>query len=124
MHEISLIQNLLESVQQQIKAHEHTQSAIKGLALTVGALELHSQEAFRQAFATESKGTELEGKQLELTIVPAKVECSECGFRGPLSEGKADPHNADLIVECPECSAASLTKGGRGIQKIELILNA
>ena len=97
---------------------------IKGLALTVGALELHSQEAFQQALAIESKGTELEGKPLELTIVPAQVECSKCGFHGPLPEDKADPHNYDLIVECPQCGVVNPIKGGRGIQRIELFLDS
>ncbi len=124
MHEISLIQNLLESLQQEIKAHKYAQSAVKGLSLRVGALELHSEEAFRQAYAIESKGTELEGKPLELTIVPAQVECSKCGYHGPLPKDKADPHNCDLIVECPQCGVANPIKGGRGIQKIELILDS
>ncbi len=123
MHEISLIQNLFESVEQEIKAHKYAQSAVKGLTLRVGALELHSEEAFRQAYAIESKGTELEGKPLELTIVPAQVECSKCGFHGPLPEDKADPHNPEFIVECPRCGIANPIKGGRGIQKIELIVN-
>ena len=68
MHEISLIQNLLDVILQEIEAHHDARTNIKGLALTVGALELHSEEAFRQAFAIESKGTVLEGVSLELTI--------------------------------------------------------
>jgi Zn finger protein HypA/HybF involved in hydrogenase expression len=124
MHELALIQNLLEGVLGQIEANNYQSEAIKGLAVTIGALELHSEQAFRQAYAIESKGTELEGKPLELTIVPAQVECSKCGFHGPLPEDKADPHNCDLIVECPQCSVANPIKGGRGIQKIELILDS
>ena len=123
MHEISLIQNLLESIQPEIDTYKESGSVIKGLALTIGALELHSGQAFKQAFDIESKGTELEGKPLELNIVPATVECPQCQFRGPLPDDHADPHNPDLIVECPQCGAPSVVKGGRGIQKIELILD-
>ena len=124
MHEISLIQNLLESVLHQIEADQHSPAAVKGLAVTLGALELHSPEAFRQAFATESRGTALEGTALELTIVPVKLQCSQCGFHGPLSGDKNDPHNPDLIVECPKCGVPVAVKGGRGVQKIELILDS
>jgi Zn finger protein HypA/HybF involved in hydrogenase expression len=75
VHEISLIQNLLEVILQEIETNHNSLTNIKGLALTVGALELHSEDAFRQAFATESRGTVLEGVSLELTIVPAIVQC-------------------------------------------------
>jgi len=77
MHEISLIQNLLESILGQIKTNNYPKEDIKGLALKIGALELHSEEAFRQAFVIESRGTPLEATKLELTIVPATAECSK-----------------------------------------------
>ena len=124
MHEISLIQNLLESILSEIEADNHPRETIKGLALTIGALELHSEEAFRQAFFVESKGTVLESAELELTIISPVVECSACNFHGPISEDKADPHNPDLIVECPQCSRPAPVTGGRGIQIIELILES
>ena len=123
MHEFALIKNLLEIIHQEIKIHKPPQSTVRGLNLTVGALELHSKESFRQAFDIESKGTQLEGISLELTIAPAKVECSGCRFNGPLPDDKADPHSLDLLVECPQCGAAGVIKGGRGIQKIELVLD-
>ena len=122
MHEISLIQNLLEAILQEIKTNHDSRTNIKGLALTVGALELHSEEAFRQAFATESKGTVLEGVSLELTIVPAIVQCPECGFDDALPADKADPHNPDPVVQCPACGLPVAVTGGRGVQQIELIL--
>lgn len=123
MHEISLIQNLLESVLQEIESKQYSRQAIKGLSLRVGALELHSEEAFRQAFAVASQGTAMEGASLELTIMPVEVECSRCGFAGLLPHGQADPHTPDPIVECPGCGLPAPVKGGRGIENIELILD-
>lgn len=123
MHEISLIQNLLEVVLQEIEANHYSRTTIKGLALSVGALELHSEEAFRQAFAIESKGTALEGVSLELTIVPARVQCPKCGYDDVLPADKADPHNPDPVVQCPGCSLPVAVTGGRGVQQIELILD-
>ena len=123
MHEISLIQNLLESILREIEINQYSGTAIKGLALSLGALELHSEQAFCQAFDVESKGTALEGVSLELTIIPAKVECSACGFEGPLDSDKSDPHIPDLVVQCPGCGAPAPMKGGRGVQKIELIMD-
>ena len=123
MHEISLIQNLLASVLQEIETNHYSRTNIKGLALTVGALELHSEDAFRQAFAIESKGTDLEGASLELTIMPPIVQCPKCGFNDALSADKADPHNPDPVVQCPVCGLPIAVTGGRGVQQIELILD-
>ena len=122
MHEISLIQNLVENVLGEITAKGYSGEKIKGLALSLGALELHSEEAFRQAFDIESKGTVLEGARLELTIVPATLSCPACGFHGPLPDDEADPHHPELLAECPECGAPAPLEGGRGVAQIELIL--
>lgn len=124
MHEISLIQNLLESVLTEIEAEGRPVETFKGLALTVGAMELHSEESFRQAFAIESKGTVLAGLPLELTVVSPDVECSQCGFDGPLPRDEADPHDPDPIVECPRCGAPAPVRGGRGVQQIQLIVDS
>ena len=122
MHETSLIQNLLESVLPVVETRRSLGETVQGLALVVGALELHSEEAFRQAFAVQSIGTPLAGAQLELTIVSPEVYCPSCGFRRPLGDDQADPHSPDLFVECPRCGAPAAVQGGRGVQHIELIL--
>ncbi len=123
MHELSLIQNLLESVLGEIESKGYSGKKIKGLALSLGALELHSEEAFRQAFDIESKGTVLEGARLELSIVPAMLSCPGCGFHGPLPDEEADPHRPELLAECPECGSPAPLEGGRGVSQIELILD-
>jgi len=86
-------------------------------------MELHSEEAFRQAFTVRSQGTPLAGARLELTIVQPEVNCPSCGFCGPLPGDQIDPHNPDPITECPACGRPAAVEGGRGVQKVELLLD-
>ena len=122
MHEISLIENLLESVLPEVEIQRSLGHDIQGLAVTIGAMELHSAEAFRQAFTIGARDTPLAGARLELTIVQPQVNCPSCGFRGPFPDDQIDPHNPDPIMACPACSSPAAVEGGRGIQQLELLL--
>ncbi|MDP6545839.1 MAG: hydrogenase/urease maturation nickel metallochaperone HypA [Phycisphaerae bacterium] len=122
MHEISLIDNLLESVLPEVETQRSLGRNVRGLALTIGAMELHSAEAFRQAFTVQTSDTPLAGAGLELTIIQPEVNCPSCGFHGPFPGDRIDPHNPDPIMECPACSSPAAVAGGRGIQQVELLL--
>jgi Zn finger protein HypA/HybF involved in hydrogenase expression len=122
VHEISLIDNLLESVLPEVETQRSLGRNVQGLAVTIGAMELHSEEAFRQAFTVQTCDTPLAGARLELTIVQPEAQCPSCGFHGPLPDDRIDPHNPDPIMECPACSAPAAVEGGRGVQKVELLL--
>lgn len=90
------------------------------VTLKVGALEMHSEAAARQAFEVLIKGTDLEGARLDLIILPVTLACPQCGFQGPLPMGAADPHDAMPLAECPQCGALAPVQGGRGVESIEL----
>jgi len=122
MHEISLIENLLESVLPEVETQRSQGHNVQGLSVTIGATELHSAEAFRQAFTVQTRDTPLAGATLELTIVQPEVNCQSCGFHGPLPNDKIDPHNPDPIMECPACTRLVAVEGGRGVQQVELLL--
>ncbi len=122
MHEISLIENLLESILPEVENQNVTGQSVQGLALTIGAMELHSAAAFEQAFLVQAQGTSLEEAHLELNVVQPEVKCPACGFQGLFPEDRIDPHNPDPIMECPQCSNPAAVEGGRGIQKIELLV--
>ena len=122
MHEISLLENLLESVLPEVETQRSLGHNVQGLAVTIGAMELHSAEAFHQAFTVQSQDTPLAGARLELTIVQPEVNCPSCGFQGPLPDDQIDPHNPDPIMECPECNSPAAIEGGRGVQQVELLI--
>lgn len=121
MHEYALMENVIATIMVELKSSEEV-PADRPLTVTLkaGALEMHSEAAARQAFEVLTKGTPLEGALLNLIILPVSVNCSECGFQGPLPMGAADPHDALPLAECPRCGALTPAQGGRGVESIEL----
>ena len=122
MHEYSLMENVIATILVELKTSGEEVQAGRPLTVTlkVGALEMHSEAASRQAFEVLSKGTALEGALLNLIILPVSLACSQCGFQGPLPMGAVDPHDVLPLAECPQCGAITPVQGGRGVESIEL----
>ena len=123
MHEYGLMKDVMAVIMAEIKKSGEEEAGAGRLltvTLKVGALELHSEAALRQAFEVLSQGTALEGARLHLAILPATLACSQCGFRGPLPLGAADPHEALPMADCPRCGALTPVQDGRGVESIEL----
>ena len=122
MHEYGLMENVMAVIMAELKksGEEARAGRLLTVTLKVGALELHSEAALRQAFEVLSQGTALEGASLHLVILPATLACPQCGFRGPLPLGAADPHEALPMVDCPQCGALTPVQDGRGVESIEL----
>jgi Zn finger protein HypA/HybF involved in hydrogenase expression len=120
MHEYSLMERILETVLENLKGQGLSSSErVREVSLRLGALEIHSEESFRQAFAVLAKGGPLEGARLNLTIEPARFECP-CGYRGPSLGDGADIHDAMPAAPCPGCGALCLLKGGRGVDGVSV----
>jgi hydrogenase nickel incorporation protein HypA/HybF len=122
LHEYGLMENVMTVIMAELKksGEEARAGRLLTVTLKVGALELHSEAALRQAFEVLSQGTVLEGARLHLVILPATLSCPQCGFRGPLPLGAADPHEALPMVDCPRCGALTPVQDGRGVESIEL----
>ncbi len=121
MHEYALMENVIAAIKVELQtAKEVPEGRPLTVTLKVGALEMHSEEATRQAFEVLTKGTPLEGARLDLIILPVTLVCPRCGFEGPLPMGAADPHDALPVAECPQCGAVAPVQGGRGVESIEL----
>ncbi len=122
MHEYALMENVIAVIMAELQKSGEAAQPGRHLTVTlkVGALEMHSEESTRQAFEVLTKGTPLEGAQLDLVILPVSLTCPQCGFQGPLPLGAADPHDALPVAECPQCGALAPVQGGRGVESIEL----
>ena len=101
MHEMGIVQNIMDIVEQQAKMHKATK--IVSVALEFGMLTAVQPDAVRFAFEVLSNGGMAEGARLDITIIPIKVRCLECGKETVME---------DYQPFCPACSSA-------GIQIIE-----
>ena len=77
MHELSIAQSLVEELERAAR-HEGA-SAVTRVAITVGRLSGVEPEALRMAFPLAAEGTPVEGAELDMEMVPARVHCPQCG---------------------------------------------
>lgn len=97
MHELSIAENLIKIINDQIKSNNVRK--ILSIKLKIGKLTSVSPNALAFSFTTLSKGTNLEGINLEIESVPIRVRCQRCNRNFILDEP---------IFICPKCSYANL----------------
>ncbi len=109
MHEASLIQALLEQVQD--LARREGARRILRIQLRVGRFSTAVPELLESAFEILKQGTPAEEARLDLHLEPARVRCEACGL-------EYEPE--DLPFICPRCG----TWGGTLLQGRDLVIEA
>jgi len=107
MHELSLISNLFEMLEEQ--ARDKKAGKITYVKLQVGLLSGAVAELLKTAFDIYKKGTLAEGAELEIVEVPLTVLCLECG---------AETSKDDYILRCESCGSPDI----KTVAGTELIL--
>ena len=105
MHEYSLVQALLERVEEEARAHRA--SAVRCLCVRIGELSGVEPELFASAYEIARGQTVCEAADLLLERVPATWACTVC--RAPIDPGAA--------LACPRCGSP-----GRLAQGDEIVL--
>src|ERR687885_678127 len=120
MHELALA----DSVVRIACAHARGRQVVK-VELKVGHLRQVVPSALEFAFGLVAEGTEAEGAELEMEMVPAAGRCRACGADTPLPElplscaacGGLDVevlHGEELLVASLEIEEPLVTNGGMG----------
>lgn len=98
MHEMAIVQSIIEIIEQQAAIHKAKR--VLKVSLEFGALTGVMPEAINFGFEVLSKGGIAEGAEIEIRILPIKFYCSECGKEVTVEEYQPF---------CPVCSSASVT---------------
>ena len=98
MHELSIIQSILEKALKQ--ADKTAAKRITGLHILMGELSKMSQGSIQASWDTIAKDTLAAGAKLHLRIIPAEFQCMAC-FQ------KYHPENAEDF-ECLNCGAVGV----------------
>lgn len=98
MHELSLVQSILEIAQDY--ARREGAVAIQTVTLRVGALSGVEPEALEFAFETARVGTLAEEARLEVEWVPLAAYCEGCSKKFAVD-------NPFGIALCPDCGQVS-----------------
>ncbi len=84
MHEMSIVEALLESVRAEVKAHADTR--VLRVDVRIGALRLVIPETLQFCYHAATRDTELADSKLNVTTVAAIARCRQCQSRFPVEE--------------------------------------
>jgi hydrogenase nickel incorporation protein HypA/HybF len=100
MHEMSIIEALLEQVRQETRPG----TCVRTVRLRVGKLRQAVPEMLTFCYDAAVRGTSLEGSHLDVEELPAEARCRRCCLTFVVE---------DNWFECPRCKAtgADLLKG-------------
>ena len=113
MHEISIVEALIEQVEKEIDRGGH-QGRVARLDLVIGRLSGVSVDSVRFAFQMLAPGTVVQRAEIHVDQPRAACVCGVCGQRTEIEE---------LIVQCPACRSDRIhIEGGNQLllQSIEL----
>lgn len=97
MHEMGIVQSIMGILDEQASLHHAKR--ITAVNLEFGALTAVMPDAVRFAFDVLSRGTQAEGAELDIRILPIRVKCIDCG-------AEAEKETYDLI--CPSCGSGAV----------------
>ena len=104
MHEVSLIENVLALVEQQVVAEDKLADS--------GALGHAAPDALRFCFDAVTTGTIAEGSRLEIETIPGAGWCADCRDTVPLVE---------RFAACPVCAGNRVTMtSGDDLRLVEM----
>lgn len=102
MHELSLIQSILEIVEREIEAHGVKR--VERIRLKVGEMMGVEETSMQMAFEVLAEDTPMAGAALELDYIPAEAYCARCDHRYPAKRYR---------VTCPQCGGGGQIVSGK-----------
>jgi hydrogenase nickel incorporation protein HypA/HybF len=78
MHELSITEGILKVVVNE--AEKHKVKKVSVIKVKIGRLSDLMPDCINYYFDVISKGTIAEGAVIDIEKIPAKAECSDCGF--------------------------------------------
>jgi hydrogenase nickel incorporation protein HypA/HybF len=110
MHELSLVESVLEIVEQYREREKFRR--VNSIRLSFGRLSCIEPQALRFAYEVRTKGTPLAGASLEFDVLPAVVHCFHC-------EQDLEIQGAYAAV-CPRCRGEEVVLAG-GTEELRLL---
>lgn len=110
MHEMSIAQSLLDIVKEEM--HKHNAKKLKSVRLDIGQLSAIVPESLSFCFEVMTSGTEFEGAELIMEIIPLRGTCRDCN---------AEFEIKDYAFQCPFCSSPNIdTIAGQELSIVEM----
>lgn len=80
MHELAIMQSVVRVCERE--AAQRGFRRVESIALAVGALSGFEPECMFEFFPAAAAGSVAEGAKLVTRVIPAAIECPDCGYSG------------------------------------------
>ena len=107
MHELSVVANLFEILEEKLEAQNGKK--VVRVKLQVGLLSGVVPELLRTAFDIYKKNTFADEAEMDITEVPCKLECQDCGIT---------TIKDDYVFICDKCGSTHM----KAVEGTEMIL--
>ncbi len=110
MHELSIAQNIVNIVQEEMRKCDA--ESLKMVRLKIGTMSAIVPESLSFCFGLITDGTKFEGAELIMDIIPLKGSCRDCRNEFEIE---------DYAFECPSCQSRKIeTISGREMAIVEI----
>lgn len=97
MHEISLVENIIDIVSAEMRKYNITK--VNNIKLRIGEMSHVVPDALIFAFGTMSKDTSLEDAELIIERIPTSGRCNSCNTEFVMK---------DILEICPKCGGTRI----------------
>ncbi len=112
MHELSIAQNIVEIVEQQVSPADR--GVVKKVKMKIGEMAGIVSDSLEFCFSAITADTFLKDARLHIDQIPFTINCNTCGVAAASAVG---------VVVCPQCGGADTTIiGGTELQVTEIEL--
>jgi hydrogenase nickel incorporation protein HypA/HybF len=110
MHEMSIAQSLIDILKEEMGKHDAR--TLKSVRLNIGQLSAIVPDALSFCWQVITEGTEMEGAQLHMDVIPLQGWCKTC-------EKEFEIEN--YAFECPLCGGTEIeTIAGQDLSIVEM----
>lgn len=113
MHEANFTEQIVQAILAEIRKLPLGRPTL--VKVNVGEMLHLNKESVLAHFQSISKGTALEGMELDLEEVPVRLACSHCGWMG-----EAEDHHLLFCSSCSSIDVQVLSGRNVTIEKIEV----
>ena len=113
MHEMSIAESLIDIIKEEMEKHDV--KVLKSIKLEIGQLSAIVPASLSFSFDVMIKGTNLEGAELLMEMVPLKATCKDCNETFEIT---------DYTFICPHCKSKDIrTIAGHELTIVEMNAN-
>ncbi|MEM2145673.1 MAG: hydrogenase maturation nickel metallochaperone HypA [Candidatus Jordarchaeaceae archaeon] len=110
MHELSTVVSIVETVTRVAEANNVKK--VLEINVEIGQFTFVNPEQLKFLFEIASNDTPLKNSKLNITLVPGKLHCNDCGYSGDAisEEDQRKAHLLPLVgfsAKCPICNSSN-----------------